>query len=122
MVFEGKITRIKNCTIVFKAEGSTYHIPASEIFSLQFENIEDKVYTSYLKLAVADPNKCFSGRLDAGNYHSRKGQHFTLGLLFGPFAMIGTAISNPTPQRGVNTVLLSENSNQFNDPEYLSCG
>ena len=41
MVFEGKVTKIKECAVVFKANGHRYLVPASEIFSLQFENSED---------------------------------------------------------------------------------
>ena len=41
MVFEGKVSKIKDCAVVFKSEGNKYIVPASEIFSLQFENTED---------------------------------------------------------------------------------
>ncbi len=121
MVFEGKVARIKDCAVVFKAEGNKYIVPASEIFSLQFENTEDKVYTKYMKMADRNPNKCLSGRLDAENYHGKKVGHFVLGFLFGPFAMIGTAIANPTHEKGKQTYMMSKNNEQFSDPEYLSC-
>jgi hypothetical protein len=121
MVFEGKVTRIKDCAVVFKAEGTKYIVPASEIFSLQFEDTADKVYTKYLEMAGDNPNKCLNGRLDAENYHGKKGGHFVLGFLFGPFAMIGTALANPTPERGKYTYMRSKNKEQFNDPEFLSC-
>ncbi|MDO9615988.1 MAG: hypothetical protein Q7J86_15885 [Bacteroidota bacterium] len=75
----------------------------------------------YLKMADGDPNKCMNGRVDADNYHGKKGGHFVLGVLFGPFAMIGTALSNPTPEKGSNTFVMSKNKDQFSDPEYLSC-
>jgi hypothetical protein len=121
MVFEGKVTKIKECAVVFKANGHRYIVPASEIFSLQFENSEDKVYTDYMQMEYGDPNKCLNGRLDAENYHGKRGSHFVLGVLFGPFAMIGTALSNPTPDRGKQTYMMSRNKEQFSDPEYLSC-
>jgi len=121
MVFEGKVTKIKDCAVVFKANGKKYIIPASEIFSLQFENTEDKVYTDYLKLLESDPELCLKGRLDAENYHGKKGGHFVLGFLFGPFAIVGTLLSNPTPERGKETYIMSKNKEIFNDPEYLSC-
>jgi hypothetical protein len=35
--------------------------------------------------------------------------------------MIGTALSNPTPYRGINTLMMSKNKEQFSDPEYLTC-
>ena len=121
MVFEGKVTKIKDCAVVFKADGHKYIVPASEIFSLQFENTEDKIYTDYMQMADGDPSKCLNGRLDAENYHGKKGGHFVLGVLFGPFAMIGTALANPTPEKGKQTYMMSKNKEQFSDPEYLSC-
>ncbi len=120
-VFEGNVTRIKDCTVVFKANGKRFEVPASEIFSIQFENVEDKVYTEYMKLADGDPNKCLSGRLDAENYHGKKGVHFIMGVLFGPFAMIGTALADPTPEKGKQTLAISKNKEMFSDLEYLSC-
>ncbi len=121
MVFEGKITKIKTCTVVFKTDGKNFSVPSSEIFSIQFEDLENKIYTDYMKMADGDPNKCLNGRLDAESYHGKKGVHFALGVLFGPFAIIGTALSNPTPERGKRTYMMSNNKDQFNDLEYLSC-
>lgn len=121
MVFEGKVTKIKDCNVIFKAnDGNKYVIPATDIFSLQFENVLDKVYTDYLNL-TDESEKCFNGRMDAESYHGKKGGHFVLGFLFGPFAMIGTALANPNPGNGKKTYLLSKNKEQFTDPVYLSC-
>ncbi|MFT5824411.1 MAG: hypothetical protein ACI8ZM_005679 [Crocinitomix sp.] len=119
--FEGKVKRIKDCSVIFKADGQKYEIPASDIFSLQFENTDDKVYTNYLKMLDQDPNLCMQGRLDAENYHGKKGGHVVLGFLFGPFAMLGTALANPTPAKGKQTYMMSKNKDNFNDLEYLSC-
>ena len=121
MVFEGKVSKIKGCAVVFKTKVNKYIVPASEIYSIQFEKSTDKVYTEYLKIADTDPDKCLNGRLDAENYHGKQVGHFVLGVLFGPFAMIGTAVSNPTPEKGKNTYMMSKNKDQFSDPEYLSC-
>ncbi len=121
IVFEGKVTKIKERAVTFKSEGNRYIIPASEIFSIQFENTEDKVYTDFMRMAEGDPNKCLNGRLDAENYHGKKGGHYVLGVLFGPFAMVGTALANPTPEKGKRTYKMSENKDQFSDLEYLSC-
>jgi hypothetical protein len=121
MVFQGKITKIKDCAVVFKADGKKFIIPSSEIFSIQFENTADEVYTEYMKMSNGDANKCLNGSLDAENYHGKSGGHFALGVLFGPFAMIGTALSNPTPNRGKQTLMMSKNKDLFSDPEYLSC-
>jgi hypothetical protein len=119
--FEGKVKRIKDCSVIFKVDGQKFEIPASEIFSLQFENKHNKIYTNYLELLKQDPNLCLQGRLDAENYHGKKGGHFALGVLFGPFAMIGTALATPTPQNGKRTYMMSKNKDNFNNPEYLRC-
>jgi len=121
MVFEGKVIKIKDCAVVFKADGNKYLIPATDIHSIEFENVADEVLVSYLSTPDGNPNKCLNGRLDAESYHGKKGGHFFLGALFGPFAMIGTALANPTPHKGRLTYLLSQNKDQFNDLEYLSC-
>lgn len=119
--FQGKVTKIKDCVIIFKTNDAKYLIPAIDIFSIEFEDPNDKIYTEYLKLSDQDPGKCLNGRMDAENFHGKKGGHFILGALFGPFAMIGTAIANPTPDRGKQTYMLSKNKDQFTDPEYLNC-
>ena len=121
MVFDGKILKIEECSLVFKAKGKKYIIPASDIFSIQFEDTENKIYKEYIKMSEADPNKCLNGKLDAESYHGKKGRHFALGVLFGPFAMIGTALANPTPEKGKQTYLMSKNKDQFSDLEYLNC-
>ena len=121
MVFEGKVEKIKGCEVIFKSNGEKYIVPAYEIFTIEFENPSDKVYIDYLKIPDQDPRKCFNGAIDAENYHGKKGGHFALGVLFGPFSMIGTALANPTPEKGLRTYMMSKNKDQFDDPEYLSC-
>lgn len=119
--FEGKITRIKDCAVVFKAEGKKYVVPATEIYSIQFNDISDKVYTDYLKLSDEESDKCLNGRADADLLHGKKGGHLVLGFLFGPLAVIGTALSNPSPESGKKTLVDSKHKDLFNDPEYLNC-
>ena len=121
MIFEGKVTKIKECVVVFKSQKEKYIVPAYDIYSIQFEDANDRVYRKYLALNLDEPNKCLNGQLDAENYHGKKGTHVALGFLFGPFAMIGTAIAKPTPDKGRFTAAKSQNTDQFNDPEYLSC-
>ena len=118
--FEGKVTKIKNCSVVFKADGEKFMIPATDIFSIQFEDVNDKVYTNYLALSDNAEN-CLKGRTDAESFHGKEAGHFILGVLFGPFAMLGTLVSNPTPERGKNTYMNSENRELFSDPAYLKC-
>ena len=121
LVFEGKVTRIKNCEIIFRVDGKKYVIPGEEIQSILFEDLNDRVYLDYLSREVGDPENCLRGTTDAQAFHGKKIGHFFLGFLFGPFAMIGTAISNPTPLRGRDTYFLSPNKDLFSDPSYLRC-
>lgn len=68
------------------------------------------------------PRKCLDGKLDAGLYHGKTTGHFILGVLFGPFAILGTlAIANPTPEKSKTTMKKSKNKELFSDPEYLKC-
>ena len=122
MAFEGKVTKIKGCAVVFKADGNKYTVPASEVFSIQFENTEDKVYTKFMEMAQNNPSNCLQGRLDAQNYHGKRGSQFILGAIFGPLAVGATAASaNPIPSKGRDTYAMSVNQEIFNDPMYLNC-
>ena len=121
LVFEGKVTRIKRCTVLFTSNRQRYEIPATEILFIHFGDTDDKVYEDYLMQSEKDPNTCLNGWLDAKNYHGKKEVHFILGFLFGPYAIVATALANPTPQKGVNTMMNSTNKDQFSDPEYLRC-
>ena len=121
-VFDGKITRIKGHMVEFKADNQKYLIPASEFTSIQFEEASSKVFVDYKNLVLAEQSKCTSGTLDAEAYHGRKGGAIALGALFGPFAIVGTALlANPNPEKGARTYMMSKNKELFNDPEYLSC-
>jgi len=118
--FEGKVTKIKSsCEIVFKSEGAKYIIPTSYISYIQFENINDRVYNKYM--ALEGPESCMKGKMDASRLHGKKGGHVALGALFGPFALLGTLLASPTPDRGKSTYMMSENKDLFNDYEYIEC-
>jgi hypothetical protein len=121
MVFEGKVTKIKECEIVFKADRKKYVVPAVEILSLQFENPNDKDISVYHKIAEGDSTACLKGALDAKKYHGKIANHIVLGMFLGPYAMIGTAFSNPTPEKGERTYTMSNNKELFDDPDYLEC-
>jgi hypothetical protein len=117
--FIGDVKKISNCYVKFKTNGEKYWIPVDDIHFIKFENPNDKVLLDYNKLSGSD--KCMKGQMDAEMYHGKKGGHIALGFLFGPFAMIGAAIAEPTPQRGQSTMMMSENKELFNDPSYLTC-
>jgi hypothetical protein len=120
LAFEGKVKKIKSCVVVFQSGGKHFHVPAEDILALKFEDVDNPIYTDYLALSDNNSN-CLSGDLDAESYHGKKGGQFALGVLFGPFALIGTALANPTPMTGAKTAMLSKNKELFSDLEYLSC-
>jgi len=117
--FQGQVLKIKNCQVVFKVEGRKYFIPADSIETIQFEDVKSKILTKYSDLT--NQEKCVKGTMDAEAYHGRAGANFALGILFGPFAIIGCAIDSPRPERGARTMMFSENSDFFYDPMYLNC-
>ncbi|MZP66972.1 MAG: hypothetical protein GT597_12555 [Bacteroidales bacterium] len=121
-MFEGKIIKIKSCEVTFKAyNGPKVDIPVTEIFYIQFEDPNNKILTSYLAIQESDPDKCMKGQADADLYHGKGFSHVGLGVLFGPFAIIGAAVASPSPQSGSSTYMLSKNRELFSDPIYLMC-
>ncbi len=121
LIFEGKIKKINSCDVIFKTGGERYLVPAADIFTIEFGDVNDKVYTTYLEMLEGNPDACMRGQLDASCYHGKSVGHFILGVLLGPFAIIGTVASKPTPARGRHTFEMSKNQELFNDPAYLSC-
>lgn len=121
MIFEGKVLKIDDCEVIFRAHGKRHVIPAADIESIQFGDVNDKIYTGYLSMLQSNPDLCMKGKADAENFHGKGAGHFFLGMLFGPFAIIGTAVSAPSPDRGRKTYMMSQNKEHFSDPSYLSC-
>jgi len=120
--FEGKVVKLKNCSIVFKTNGSKFEIPADSIYSIQFEDYNNRLYKNYSYKSISNENLCFQGQMDASNFHGKKGSHFALGLLFGPFAIIGTALADPSPYNSSNMMMIqSKDDSKFSDPMYLLC-
>lgn len=120
MVFTGEIVRVKGCEVVFRFEGEKFKVPMADIKALDFANTDSRHYKKFNEL-VADPESCAKAINDASAYHGKGGLHFALGALFGPFAVIGAAVSSPSPSSGANTAGLSDNRELFNDAEYLNC-
>jgi len=66
-------------------------------------------------------DKCMLGTSDADNLHGKEGAHFCYGIALGPFAVIGSAVSTPSPEKGRSTLLMSQNKELFRDPAYRTC-
>lgn len=117
--FEGRVVDLNSKQLKFNFQETIYEIPLTDIETLVFEDTLSSSYKKYLIEINSD--NCSKGEMDAEMYHGKKGTHFALGVLFGPFAMIGTALSNPNPMNSKKTFSMSENKQLFNDPEYLIC-
>jgi hypothetical protein len=120
--FKGKVTRIKKCHVHFKTEIGTFLVPIYDIDAVQLDNPRKRILRKY-KLMLNPPRseECKLGEQDAYMYHGKRGGHFVLGFLFGPFAIVGTVLATPTPGKGVRTIYMSENRDLFTDPHYLNC-
>ena len=117
--FEGWVTSIDEQVVQFKFNEEVFNIPISDVETIIFENNLNPLLTKFQEKCSDDI--CSKGTLDAEMYHGKKGIHFALGMLFGPFSMIGTALSNPNPRNSKQTYIDSENRDYFNNPEYLYC-
>jgi len=118
MMFSGKAVGITDCSLIFSMDSQAYIVPFDSIYTLVFLDTADPVIKV---LEDFNADACLSGKHDAENYHGKKGLHITLGVLFGPFAVLGAAIGEPTPDKGRETLEMSKNKALFNDPSYLSC-
>lgn len=125
--FQGTVGKIhvksKNeVSIKFNVEEQEYWIPSEDIQAIQFGNTQSQPYLKLKGIAQrSDSEKCRFGRNDADAYHGKGFAHFAYGFLFGPFAVIGAAIASPTPDSGSDTMVMSENTDYFDDPSYLNC-
>ncbi len=100
-------------------DGITYGIFKSSVVCIRYKNGRVEYFDEKEELSAE--KLCYCGHTDAARYHGKKGTHFVLGVLFGPFAMLGTAASKPTPRKGRRTYKLSQNSHLFSDLTYLKC-
>jgi hypothetical protein len=122
MRFEGEIRKVRKCEVVFSdMKGKRYTIPASDIQEVHFEDPTSTILLEFLEMSEGQADACLSGQMDAENYHGKTGMHVALGILFGPFAVLGAAVSKPIPQNGKDTMALSTNKEMFSDSSYLSC-
>jgi len=126
--------------------GPNYTLKKSDIFMIRYANGSRDVFTDKISThavettsapVVVQPSvqsmtewvnegyqdACFQGSSDAKEYHGKIGAHIALGFLFGPLAIIGTAVSNPTPEKGkdIYSYALLENDELFSNPTYRKC-
>ncbi len=88
MVFSGKITKIGKSKLFFVANGYYNTIYANEVFSIQFEKADNKVYQKYLNLKEGDQKKWLR---PVGEYFKTKDFHDSIKvplLLFSSFAQV----------------------------------
>jgi len=124
LIYTVNVTKVTKNEIEFKTNFGKYCIPAKEISLVKFQNPNNPIYTNFIKQEqqiLDGQNPCTAGRNDARSFHGKKGGHIVLGALFGPFAIIGTALSNVTPEKGKYTYASSQNKDLFNNYDYISC-
>lgn len=119
MHFKGTVLSVNDSLLFFNVERNVYEIPLQDISIVTIQDTSSTAFSDLKALTKDDP--CFAGQVDANRFHGKKGVHFVLGALFGPFAMIGTALCTPTPADGKDTYLMSENQDYFTDSAYLNC-
>ena len=117
--FEGWVTSIDDKVVQFNFNQEVFNIPIIDVETIVFENTLNPLLIKFQEKSSEDA--CSKGSLDAEMYHGKKGIHFALGMLFGPFSMIGTALSNPNPRNSKHTYIDSQNKDYFNNAEYLLC-
>ena len=121
-MYQVDVIRVKSCELTVKIDNEKFVIPATEIQSIEFENVNDPEYLDFMKMNQFGGDACLSGQQDAENFHVKKGGHIALGVLFGPFAILGTALlADPDPSKGAKTGTMSTNKEMFSDPAYLQC-
>lgn len=121
MYFSEDGTINKNDTIVI---GTKINVVESQQDSTINVKKPNSIHSNVIPKTTIVYNTTFASELrimgasDARLYHKKTGQHIVLGILFGGFAIVGVALSRPTPERGKLTSLLSKNRKYFNDPIY----
>ena len=94
---------------------------ASDEFMAYNANIKEALHDQYNKMTTRDADYCLLGEQDAELYHGKQGRFFTLGIFFGPFALLGSALTNPVPEKGAYTMEKSINKEHIHNPDYRKC-
>jgi hypothetical protein len=123
--FTGEITKVKDCYVHFKhTDGTRSRIPGNAIGAYYMSDLSPKgeEMDMALRTMILDPTRsCQAGTSDADLYHKRFAGNFAGGMLLGVFWVIGAAVSNPSPMRGQQTMMMSDNKDLFTNPYYLNC-
>jgi hypothetical protein len=119
-IYHGEVLKIDQCKVHFKTVCQTLIIDADSIDYLKFECLDNEIYVNYIN-DLTLKEKCLRGHNDAKNLYNYGIPHFILGVLFGPFTVVGTLVATPTPNKSQATMKLSENKELFGDPSYLEC-
>ena len=118
-IFERKVPKIKDYSIVFEAKGKKNIVFSSLIFSIHLKGKNEAVTTRYMNLVLSDSNKYLNASGDAQKYHVKKGGHFVFGVLFHSSEMIGTTFSILKPDIVKHIYIISKNKELFSEPYYL---
>ena len=115
--FCGTVLDVTDSSALFTVNGIIYEIPTVDIDFIALKDSNTKAAQSLADVFSDNPNLCMLGQCDAEMYHGKTGGAFVLGMLVGPFAVIGYALTRPDPYDGKNTVMMSHNSQYFSNPD-----
>lgn len=121
-----KITEVGISEVKYKMydnqTGPIHVILKSEIFMIKYENGTKELIKSNVSIinvgGYNNADVCKKGQKDAELYHGKTGKHMLGGFLLGPFAVIGSALANPTPEKGDKTLEMSKNRDEINNDFY----
>ena len=117
--FNGEILKIKDCLITFKMNDNTYKIPATNIFSIQFENAENKIYRKHLKKSLSSPEDvCLNANINDGS-NNKDEVAIIKGVFFGPFANINAELIKSYKLKNSAPDINTGEKEIFSDPDYL---
>jgi len=108
--FRGKIKKVKDCMVKFKAlDGKVHWIPVEHVAGYKISDPNSDLNAIFKDMEAQ--NYCNEGTNDASKFHRSSGWYWG-GFLFGVFAVIPALIIEPAP-RG--------NSPYYSDASYLIC-
>jgi len=119
MTFEGTVIKVGKCSLSFAINDIAYTIPASDIYSVEFDNIS-KIRAKKISRMINSGDNCFSGTSD-GAMHGHKGGQFCAGFFGGFIGFAIVAIVDRSPSGSSNLMLIGNNRELWNDLSYLTC-
>jgi len=117
--YQGTVINISECSIWFAIDDVSYTIPASDIYTVEFELISKRRARKITEMLESEDN-CFKGISD-GKLHGHKGGQFFAGFFGGALGFVIVAIVNRSPTNSSDISNANENKELWGDFAYLLC-